>query len=110
MRLLFDQNLSHLLVATLSELHAGSAHVREFGLERADDAEIWSFAIEHGYAIVTKDSDFPERALLEGPPPKVVWIQLGNCSTREIETLLRQHHAELVAFDADEGAALLSLA
>ncbi len=109
MKLLFDQNLSHLLVATAGELHAGSTHVREVGLERADDTTIWTFAIEHGYAIVTKDSDFPERALIEGPPPKVVWIQLGNCSTQEIETLLRQHEAELVAFDADEGAALLSL-
>ena len=109
MRLLFDQNLSHFLVASLGELHAGSTHVREVGLERADDAEIWTYASEHGYAIVTKDSDFPERALVEGPPPKVLWIQLGNCSTQEIETLLRERAAELVAFDADDGAALLSL-
>jgi len=56
-RLLFDQNLSHLLVATLSELYERSTHVREVGLERADDAAIWDFAVEHRYAIVTKDSE-----------------------------------------------------
>ena len=81
MKLLFDENLSHHLVARLATLFPGSAHVRDVGLERAGDQAIWAHARANGHAIVSKDEDFAERALLEGPPPKVVSIQLGNCTT-----------------------------
>jgi predicted nuclease of predicted toxin-antitoxin system len=108
-RLLFDQNLSHELVRLLGDLHPGSVHVREVDLRRAMDEEIWAYAIEHGYAIVTKDQDFAERALVEGPPPKVIWIRLGNCSTADVEQLFREHEGAIRAFTPDEGA-LLALA
>ena len=109
MRFLFDQNISHRLVELLANIHPRSTHVRNVGLEEADDRTIWSYAIEEGYAIVSKDSDFPERVLVEGSPPKVVWIQLGNCSTSEIESLLLAHKADIEEFAADGDATLLTL-
>jgi len=39
--------------------------------------------------LVSKDSDFHELSLLYGSPPKVVWIRRGNCTTRQIEFILR---------------------
>ena len=57
--------------------------------------------------IVTKDSDFPERVLIEGGPPKILWLQLGNCSTAEIETLLRDVHREISEMGTSDDAALL---
>ena len=109
MKLLFDANLSHHLVATLADAFPGSAHVRELGLERAGDLELWDHAREQGYAIVSKDEDFAERALLQGPPPRVIWIRLGNCSTRDVEALLRRHQDELLDFGEQAEAALLAL-
>jgi predicted nuclease of predicted toxin-antitoxin system len=53
--------------------------------------------------------DFHQRAVLHGPPPKVVWIRLGNCTTKKIETLLRMRAADVKAFGEDKGAALLAL-
>ena len=41
MKLLFDQNLSHRLVPALADLFPGSSHVRDHGLERADDPVVW---------------------------------------------------------------------
>jgi predicted nuclease of predicted toxin-antitoxin system len=46
---------------------------------------------------------------LLGHPPKVVWIRRGNCSTRDIETLLRDRLPDLLGFDADPGASFLAL-
>jgi len=43
-KLLFDQNLSHRLVTTLADDFPGAGHVRDFDLQRADDATIWEFA------------------------------------------------------------------
>ena len=109
MKLLLDQNLSHRLVHALGEEYPGSAHVRDVGLSRAGDDEIWRYASSSAMTIVSKDSDFYQRSLLEGPPPKVVWIQRGNCSTRSIETLLRRHRAELESFEQDPRSAFLVL-
>ena len=39
--------------------------------------------------MASKDSDFHELSLLYGSPPKVVWICRGNCTTKQIEFILR---------------------
>lgn len=109
MKLRLDENLSHYLVRRLAALFPGSVHVRDGRLERADDRAIWARARANGHAIVSKDEDFAERALLEGPPPKVLWIQLGNCTTAAIDELLRVHSDELSSFAADAEAALIVL-
>jgi predicted nuclease of predicted toxin-antitoxin system len=54
-------------------------------------------------------TEFHQRSFLLGHPPKVVWIRRGNCSTRDIETLLRDRLPDLLTFDADPGASFLAL-
>jgi len=44
-----------------------------------------------------------------GHPPKVVWIRRGNCSTVEIEAILRSREADLFAFERDDREAFLAL-
>jgi predicted nuclease of predicted toxin-antitoxin system len=107
-KLLFDQNLSHRLVAVLGDVYPGSLHVRQVGLEQASDLEVWEYARDHGLVIVSKDSDFHQLSFLHGPPPKAVWLRLGNCTTAEIEQLLRQRQGEVHAFsEAAEEAFLV---
>ena len=50
---------------------------------------VWAYAAEHRFVIVSKDADFHQRSFVLGHPPKVVWIRRGNCSTAEIEAILR---------------------
>ncbi len=89
MKLLLDENLSPLLIDQLSDLYPGSAHVHQFGLGGGGDAAIWEYAKSNGFTIVSKDSDFEERSILLGSPPKIIWIRARNCSTAEVENLLR---------------------
>ncbi|HEX2092834.1 MAG TPA: DUF5615 family PIN-like protein [Longimicrobiaceae bacterium] len=110
MKLLLDENLSPRLVARLGDAYPGSVHVRDLGLASADDTSVWAYAREHGLVIVSKDSDFHDRSILHGPPPKVVWIQRGNCSTRDIEAILRRNWGELGRFHAHPAEACLALA
>ena len=79
------------------------------GLDSADDEVVWSFAAHHGLAIVSKDSDFRQRSFLLGHPPKVVWIRRGNCSTDEIEAILRERHKDIITFENEEEASFLAL-
>jgi|SRR5262245_32192099 len=96
MKLLFDQNLSHRLVVQLSTEFPGSEHVRNVGLGAAPDPDVWAYAAAHGLTIVSKDTDFRQRALLLGFPPKVVWVRLGNCQTAAVAALLRGNLAKLL--------------
>lgn len=106
MKLLFDQNLSYKLAARLADVYPGSTHVRNVGLKTADDPVVWDYAKQNGFTVVSKDADFHQRSLVLGYPPKVIWIRLGNCSTREVEELLRDYAVEVVAFSDDETAFL----
>ena len=98
MKLLFDENLSPRLVDALRDVYPESQHVSGVELGGAEDSAVWQYAKRYGFAIVSKDSDFAERSVLESGPPKVIWIRLGNCSTREIEVQLRSAHEIVRAF------------
>ena len=101
MKLLWDHNLSPRLVRKLADVFPDSLHVADVGLAAADDAQVWSYAAGYGCAIVSKDSDFLQRSILFGPPPKAIQIRCGNCSTAEIEALLRRHASDVQAFLLD---------
>jgi hypothetical protein len=64
-KLLLDQNLSPRLLQELSVLYTGSTHVRDVGLDRADDESVWRYAAAHTFVIVTKDADFRQRSFLQ---------------------------------------------
>ncbi len=109
MKLLFDHNLSPRLVDVVSEDFPNSVHVRDEGLAAATDREVWEFARSHDFTIVTKDSDFNDLVVLLGAPPKVVWIRVGNCTTKTIEILLREHSDAIDALATQDGVDLLEL-
>lgn len=109
MKLLFDQNLSPRLTDVLSDLFPGSFHVRDVGLDSASDAAIWGYAKAHTFVIVSKDADFRHFGFVYGPPPKFVWIQRGNCTTREIGMLLRERSHEVFAFSENATEVVLAL-
>lgn len=74
---------------------------------------VWAYAAEHAaehrFVIVSKDADFHQRSFVLGHPPKVVWIRRGNCSTAEIEAILRDRQDELLSFERDEDQSFLAL-
>jgi predicted nuclease of predicted toxin-antitoxin system len=104
-KLLFDQNLSPKLTRRLADVYPGSEHVADIGLDRASDRKLWAYAEREALTVVSKDSDFSEISTLEGFPPDVIWIRRGNCSTAEIEEILRANReaAEELKEDAETG-------
>ena len=109
MKLLLDQNLSPRLVKQLEDLYPGSAHVQDVELDHSQDEDVWSFAREGGFMIVTKDVDFSERSLVQGFPPKIVWIRRGNCPTEDLEKILRQSFDDVKKLYHDPQSSILVL-
>ena len=74
------------------------------GLDTATDREIWTYAGEHGYLLVSKDSDFRQLAFLFGPPPKACLPPLPL-----IAELLRRPLDDIARFAASDEEAFLVL-
>jgi predicted nuclease of predicted toxin-antitoxin system len=108
-KLLFDENLSPNLAKSIATLYPGSVHVRDVGLRRAPDLRIWEYAKAHEFLILSKDTDFRERSFVEGFPPKVIWLDVGNAGTASIEELLRNERKRVEAFARQDVASLLIL-
>lgn len=82
MKLLLDQNLSRMLVRRLSNEYPESVHVAEVGLETAADRDIWEYAGEQGYVIVSKDSG-SRSSVIRCSSPRLVLVRCSGCrSTR----------------------------
>ena len=109
MKLLFDENLSFKLVTALDDAYPESKHVRLVGLRGASDLALWDFAQRHGFIIVSKDTDFYQRSVLLGAPPKVVWLRIGNSPTATVADLLRSRYVTVRRFVEEQDAAFLSL-
>jgi predicted nuclease of predicted toxin-antitoxin system len=106
MKLLFDQNLSFRLCQDIANIFPGSSHVRILGLDEADDRAVWDYAKADGFTIVSLDADFAEMAALLPPPPKVVWLRVGNQSTARIAMFLRRSADLILALDSDDAVCL----
>ena len=107
MKLLLDQNLSHVLCNYLNDIFPELTHVKNLSLQTASDEEIWEYSKNNSFTIVTKDSDFNERSIIKGFPPKVIWIKRGNCSTNTIASLLRNNYIRISNFIKDNENSIL---
>jgi predicted nuclease of predicted toxin-antitoxin system len=96
-----------LLIAALATEHPGSVSVRTISLLGAADQQIWNYARIHGFTIVSKDTDFRERSYLEGSPPKIIWLDVGNSRTSEIGDLLRAARQRIDRFETEDASLLI---
>ena len=109
MTLLFDENLSPHLIGALSDLWPEAAHVHTAGLGNSSDQLVWQFAKANHLAIVTKDADFRDQVVIEGFPPKVIWLRVGNCTTAAAAAVLREANEVIDGFLADPDLGVLEL-
>jgi predicted nuclease of predicted toxin-antitoxin system len=101
MKLLYDQNISFWILNKLPDSFFDSSHVKTEGLKNASDLEIWEYAKQNEFTIVSQDSDFNDINLIKGFPPKIIWIKTGNLNTDEIAKLLEKHQPEIEEFFVD---------
>jgi len=108
-KLLLDENLSDRIIPRTVDLYPNSEHVKALGLINTDDAVIWEYAKANDFVIVSKDSDFHQRSLLYGHPPKFIYLRVGNCSTSKIVRILRDNVDTIMQFEGSETESILVL-
>jgi predicted nuclease of predicted toxin-antitoxin system len=110
MKLLLDANISWRLLSLISEHFPNSVHVEKTALNKpAKDSEIWNFALQYDYIIVTNDEDFYELSVYKGYPPKIIILRKGNMSTPYLSKVLLDHKAEIVRFAESADLGILEI-
>ncbi|MES2732731.1 MAG: DUF5615 family PIN-like protein [Bacteroidota bacterium] len=107
--IIIDNNLSYRLRDMVFGQFTDVYHVKELGFEAKNDDVIWSFAASKRGIILTKDADFYHLLNLYGPPPKIIWIRIGNATTQSIAHLLKSKFSEIDNFLQNPHNGLLEL-
>lgn len=110
MKLLLDENLSDRIIFQIIDLYPNSNHVKTLALTNTDDSIIWEYAKSNDFVIVSKDSDFHQRSLLYGHPPKFIYLRIGNSPTSQIIQILRDNFDTIIKFGNSEVESILVLA
>ncbi len=90
MKFVVDQPVSPLLAAWLREAGHEAFHVRERGLSRATDEELFTLAASDDRIIVTADLDFSRILALSGRRgPGLILFRAGNTTDQQMLGLLQ---------------------
>ncbi|MCB0836806.1 MAG: DUF5615 family PIN-like protein [Bacteroidetes bacterium] len=108
MKLLFDENISHRIIPLLENDFSEIKHVKSIeGINR--DLDIWEYAKNHDYTIITFDEDFFEWQLIRGYPPKIVWLRCGNTPTKLLAGKLIAEKANIQQLILDKNLGILEV-
>ncbi|MGE0828690.1 MAG: DUF5615 family PIN-like protein [Hyphomonadaceae bacterium] len=89
MKLWLDNHLPPALCTWMKETFSIEAEaVRDLGMSRASDEDVFAAAAAAGATIMTKDADFVELLERRGPPPQIVLLTFGNTSTPAAKHIL----------------------
>ena len=110
MKLLLDGNISWRMSPFLAEHFGECIHVNKTELPHpAKDSAIWQFAKDHGYTIVTQDSDFLNLLETKGYPPRVILIKTGNITREQMQIILFQAKVSILELHNNEENGLLEI-
>jgi predicted nuclease of predicted toxin-antitoxin system len=110
MKLLLDANISWRLCSFFTEYFGECTHINKTDLSHpAKDFEIWQFAKEHGYTIITQDSDFLNFLETKGYPPKLILLKTGNINREQMKLILLQARLSIIELHNNEEYGLLEI-
>jgi predicted nuclease of predicted toxin-antitoxin system len=105
---LVDNQLPDALCNFLTAQGHRSSHVLGLQMDEASDVQIWDYAANGKWIVVSKDEDFLHLANRQGDSGRLLWVRIGNCRK---QTLLQAFHRELpgIVRAFDEGVRIVEI-
>ena len=92
-----DMNLPPKMAAWLKEgFQVSAKSFAELGYSEAEDAVVYLAAAKSGNTIIitTKDIDFINLQNDIGHPPKILYLNVGNISNKQLKEIINRHFKE----------------
>ncbi len=109
MKLLFDENISWRIKYLISENFSDILHVTQIASNPLTDKQIYEYAKNNNYTILTFDSDFINFVTLYGFPPKIIQLKCGNNRTEIIANKIINHLEQINLFINDGNIGFLEI-
>jgi predicted nuclease of predicted toxin-antitoxin system len=110
MKFLLDENISWRIARLFSENFAECVHVNHFfKTDSASDLEIWNFAKNNNWIIISIDNDFANLSQFYMTPPKVIHLKVHNLSNNDIAKKLIGAQSIISEFCKSEENLLLEI-
>ena len=107
-KFIIDTQLPHQLASFLRKKGIDAVHTTDtFKGHLLQDKEIVEIAIKDNRIIISKDSDFWDNFLLNGVPPKILFLQLGNIKNKELLEIFEQNIEKIIELFEDEANLLV---
>lgn len=91
MKFLIDGQISKKISIWLkAEFGYEAFHIKDLGLQFAEDKQVFKKAKDLGLIIITKDRDFLDLQMRLGSPPKIIWVTSGNTSNEKLKQIFSQ--------------------
>jgi predicted nuclease of predicted toxin-antitoxin system len=103
MKLLIDQNISNRMVNSISDIFPGSKHVLGLSLNDASDTELWEYALENDFALISTEEQMFDRNIVSEKCPKIIYVKGELMNTTKLEWALRVNE-EIIHEFMDEGS------
>lgn len=97
MRFLVDNQLPSALARFLVSIGSDAAHVLDLELAQSGDAELWSFAVENKFVLISKDHDFLHFLDRTAPDGQLIWVRVGNCRRQALLEVVARVWPETLA-------------
>ncbi|MBS1518962.1 MAG: DUF5615 family PIN-like protein [Bacteroidetes bacterium] len=106
MKLLFDENISYRILKKLNPEFDKSIHCNKIDPQPKNDFDIWKYAKDNNFTIVTFDGDFYEWMVLKGFPPKIIWLRMGNKTT---DNIINDKFSDILDFHKNEDLGIIEI-
>lgn len=97
MKFILDAHIPPSLQPFLVGKGFDTSHTKDLPLQNAtDDLEIIKVSMQEKRVVVTKDSDFFDTFLLKKEPYKILFIQTGNISTKDLKSVFETFLEDII--------------
>lgn len=95
----------------INDFNVSAKSFKDLGFETSEDYDVYKIAAKklHTIIITTKDIDFTKLSNEIGPPPKILYLNVGNISNKKLKEIIYRDFKEVIRMFAENNHPLIEI-